>query len=315
MDGDLLLFHGPLRQGANARKAGEDMTAGQRILPAGRVLTAADLGTMTAAGVGHVQVRRRLRVGVLSTGDELAQAGQPARDHQIYDANRPMLCAVARAWGHKVVDLGCAPDDRETLRKTLDDAAARCDVILTSGGASAGDEDHMSALLDGTGSLALWRIAMKPGRPLALGVWADAPVLGLPGNPVAALVCALVFARPALRVTGRWHLDEHRRVMRCLRVLLNPKRRGAANTSAPASRMDKSWPLAPKDRGAFRACHGPRGWLNYPTTPKISSPAIWCISSRFPSSACDHQHRYSDHMTGLRSPHCIGRHLGKTGPS
>ena len=200
VDGDQLLFHGPLRQGANARKAGEDMTAGQMILTAGRVLTAADLGTMTAAGVGHVQVRRRLRVGVLSTGDELAQAGQPARDDQIYDANRPMLCAVARAWGHKVVDLGCAPDDRNTLRETLDRAAARCDVILTSGGASAGDEDHMSALLDSTGSLALWRIAMKPGRPLALGVWADTPVLGLPGNPVAALVCALVFARPALRV-------------------------------------------------------------------------------------------------------------------
>tara|TARA_R110002051_G_scaffold1008_12_gene5067 strand:+ start:18931 stop:20982 length:2052 start_codon:yes stop_codon:yes gene_type:complete len=206
VDGTQLLFNGPLRQGANARKAGEDMSVGEIVMTAQRVLTAADLATMTAAGVGQVKVRRRLRVGVLSTGDELAQAGQPARDDQIYDANRPMLCAVARAWGHKVVDLGCAPDDRNALRAMLDEAAKRCDVIVTSGGASAGDEDHMSALLERTGSLALWRIAMKPGRPLALGVWADTPVLGLPGNPVAALVCALVFGQPALGVLagGLW---------------------------------------------------------------------------------------------------------------
>ncbi|WP_458791507.1 molybdopterin-binding protein [Yoonia sp. MH D7] len=202
-----LLFNGPLRLGANARKAGEDMVQGQTIMAAGRILTPADLATITAAGVGRVCVSRRLRVGVLSTGDELAQAGQAARSDQIYDANRPMLCATVAAWGHKVIDLGCAPDHRKKLRKTLDQAAKKCDVILTSGGASAGDEDHMSALLQGTGSLALWRIAMKPGRPLALGLWHDTPVLGLPGNPVAAMVCALVFARPALSVLagGDWN--------------------------------------------------------------------------------------------------------------
>lgn len=203
---DLLRFNGPLRRGANARKAGEDMIQGQTIMAAGRQLTPADLATITAAGIGRVTVNRRLRVGVLSTGDELAQAGERARADQIYDANRPMLCAIARAWGHKVIDLGCAPDDRDALRETLDRSAAKCDVILTSGGASAGDEDHMSALLQGTGSLALWRIAMKPGRPLALGIWQGTPVLGLPGNPVAAMVCALVFGRPALSVLagGDW---------------------------------------------------------------------------------------------------------------
>jgi len=111
-----------------------------------------------------------------------------------------MLLADVSAWGYDAIDLGRAPDDRDTLRRILDDAAARCDVIITSGGASAGDEDHMSALLQGTGSLALWRIAMKPGRPLAMGLWNDVPVLGLPGNPVAAQVCALVFAAPALRL-------------------------------------------------------------------------------------------------------------------
>lgn len=199
-------FHGPLKQGANARDAGEDMAKGQTILTAGRKITPADLGMMAAVGVGPVSVRKTLRVGVLSTGDELREPGEAATDGQIFDANRPMLCALAARWGYQVVDLGRAPDDRDTLRMVLNDAAHKCDVILTSGGASAGDEDHMSALLKGTGSLALWRIAMKPGRPLALGLWNDTPVFGLPGNPVAAMVCTLVFAAPALRVMagGNW---------------------------------------------------------------------------------------------------------------
>lgn len=206
VDGQTLRFHGPLTQGANARAAGEDMKAGEVVMPAGRKLTAADLATLTACGVGAVNVRKRLRVGVLSTGDELVQAGDPARPDQIYDANRPMLSAIIKEWGHKVVDLGAAPDDRDGLRNILDEAVTRCDVIITSGGASAGDEDHMSALLEGTGSFALWRIAMKPGRPLALGLWHNIPVFGLPGNPVAAFICALIFARPALSILsgGPW---------------------------------------------------------------------------------------------------------------
>ena len=206
IDGDQLRFHGPLKQGANARRAGEDMVAGQNIFSAGHKLRPVDLATLAATGIGKVAVRKKLRVGILSTGDELAQAGTAAREDQIYDANRPMLRSLVQTWGHKVVDLGCAPDLRDELWKTLDAAAKKCDVILTSGGASAGDEDHMSALLEGTGSFALWRIAMKPGRPLALGLWNGVPVFGLPGNPVAALICALVFARPSLSVLagGAW---------------------------------------------------------------------------------------------------------------
>lgn len=199
-------FHGPLKQGANARDAGEDMTKGQTILQAGRKITPADLGMMAAAGVGAVEVRQTLRVGILSTGDELRDAGDPATTGQIYDANRPMLCALVASWGYDVIDLGRGPDDRAALANMLDQGATQCDVILTSGGASAGDEDHMSALLQDTGSLALWRIAVKPGRPLALGLWQKTPVFGLPGNPVAAMVCALVFAQPALRLMagGGW---------------------------------------------------------------------------------------------------------------
>lgn len=203
---DTLRFHGPLKQGANARKAGEDMAQGQTILHAGRQITPCDIGMLAAAGVGSVKTHAPLRVGILSTGDELVAPGNPANDGQIYDANRPMLSALVAGWGYKVIDLGCAPDDRDQIHQILHDAATRCDVILTSGGASTGDEDHMSALLQGTGSFALWRIAMKPGRPLAMGLWDGKPVFGLPGNPVAAMVCALIFAQPALRVMagGMW---------------------------------------------------------------------------------------------------------------
>ncbi len=205
-DGTTLAFHGPLKSGANARKAGEDMLAGAEILPALHRLTAADLATIAATGGGMVTVRARLRVGILSTGDELIAAGDPAKASQIYDANRPMLCATVAAWGHEVVDLGRAPDRPDALRTIMNDAANRCDAILTSGGASAGEEDHMSTLLKDTGSFALWRMAVKPGRPLALGLWRDTPVFGLPGNPVAAQVCALIFARPALSLLagGNW---------------------------------------------------------------------------------------------------------------
>lgn len=199
-------FYGPLKKGANARSAGEDMQAGQVILSAGRKITAADVGMLAAAGVGEVSLHQKLRVGVLSTGDELREAGAAATVGQIFDANRPMLAALFTQSGYEVVDLGRAPDDRAVLRDMLDEAAKRCDVIVASGGASAGDEDHMSALLENSGSFALWRIAMKPGRPLALGLWDSKPVFGLPGNPVAAMVCALIFARPALRVMagGAW---------------------------------------------------------------------------------------------------------------
>ena len=206
IEANTLRFHGPLKRGANARDAGEDMTRGQSLLAAGHTVTAGDIGMLAAVGIGSLHVHKRLRVGILSTGDELAQAGAAARPDQIYDANRPMLSSIVTRWGHKMIDLGCAPDDRSTLRGILSAAAARCDVIVTSGGASAGDEDHMSALLKDSGSLALWRVAMKPGRPLAMGIWDATPVLGLPGNPVAAMVCALIFARPALSLLagGGW---------------------------------------------------------------------------------------------------------------
>ncbi len=191
-------FNGPIKAGANTRKAGEDVMTGDVVAARGRRLTAADLAILSAVGVPDVKTYAPLRVGVLSTGDELVEAGQAAAAGQIFDANRPMLMGLIRKLGHVPVDLGQVADDRTALRGRLDMAAGQADVILTSGGASAGDEDHVSALLNEAGAMALWRIAIKPGRPLALGMWNGTPVFGLPGNPVAAMVCTLVFGAPAL---------------------------------------------------------------------------------------------------------------------
>ncbi len=198
VEGGVLHFAAGLKAGANCRAMGEDMMAGAEALPAGTRLGPQELGLLVALGVAEVPVYKRLRVGVLSTGDELRQPGEAATAHQIYDANRPMLLALLADWGFEPVDLGVAPDNRAAVVAALEGAAARCDALLTSGGASAGDEDHMSAALAAGGQLNLWRIAIKPGRPLALAMWQGLPVFGLPGNPVAAFTTALVFARPAL---------------------------------------------------------------------------------------------------------------------
>ena len=205
-----IAFRAGLRRGANTRRAGEDVAAGATVLEAGRVLTPADLALCAAVGLADLPVFARLRVAVISTGDELVEPGETARAGQIYDANRPMLSALVQQMGYDVLDLGRVGDDSAALRAALDRGAAEADVILTSGGASSGDEDHVSALLNEAGAMAEWRIALKPGRPLALGMWGGVPVFGLPGNPVAALVCTLIFARPAMAVLSGagWHAPQ-----------------------------------------------------------------------------------------------------------
>lgn len=197
-DATHVAFHGPLKQGANTRRAGEDVSKGDVVLKKGRVLTPADLAICAATGLATVEVREQLRVAVLSTGDEIVEPGATAPEGKIFDANRPLLIGMLRRMGFEAVDMGRVPDDRAALRDRLDQAAEKAHAILTSGGASAGDEDHVSALLKEAGAMQEWRIAVKPGRPLALGLWNGVPVFGLPGNPVAAMVCTAIFARPAL---------------------------------------------------------------------------------------------------------------------
>ncbi|WP_424927943.1 molybdopterin-binding protein [Amaricoccus tamworthensis] len=189
---------GRVKPGSNTRAAGEDKKAGEGIFPAGTIIRSTEIGAGVATGIAQVRVRRRLRVGVLSTGDEVVPAGRHAKPHMTFDANRPMLMDLVRAWNMEPVDLGHVRDDGALVAEALDCAIDTTDAVLTSGGASQGDEDHVSKTLRERGSLNTWRIAVKPGRPLALGMWSGFPVFGLPGNPVAAFVCALIFARPAL---------------------------------------------------------------------------------------------------------------------
>lgn len=205
-DGQRLFFRSGIKKEANTRKLGEDRQKGSLLLPKGHVLRAHDLGLLKICGISTVLVHEKLTVSVLSTGDELAESASDARSDQVIDANRPMLCGLLKKWGYDVVDLGKSLDDLRALEERLDHAAQVSDVIITSGGASAGDEDHMSSLLNRTQAMTLWRVAMKPGRPFGYGRWQGKSVFVLPGNPVAAFVCALIFVMPSLRrhAGGEW---------------------------------------------------------------------------------------------------------------
>ena len=201
--GDVVRFLRSPRPGANVRAAGEDLVAGATAVEAGHRMRPQDLAQAASAGVSRVDVFRKLRVGVLSTGDELRPADSLCRSADVADANRPMLMALVESQGFEAIDLGIAADCAETVRRSLDHAARTCDALVTSGGASGGDEDHLSRILDAEGRMHVWRIAVKPGRPLAMGSWRGVQVCGLPGNPVAAFVCFLIFARPVLlRLAG-----------------------------------------------------------------------------------------------------------------
>jgi molybdopterin molybdotransferase len=193
-------FRSGLRNGANVRKAAEDVAIDQSILEQGHVLHPQDLALLAATAVHEISVYKRLKVAVISTGTELIEVGQVARDDQIFDANKPMLLNMIRSWGYDPVDGGHYKDDPNLIRDGLNAVAKDADAILVSGGASAGDEDYVSRLLKDEGTLHTWRVAVKPGRPIAMALWNGVPTFGFPGNPVAAFVCALIFGLPALKV-------------------------------------------------------------------------------------------------------------------
>ncbi|MCO6417237.1 molybdopterin molybdotransferase MoeA [Siccirubricoccus sp. KC 17139] len=200
-----------LRPGANARPAGEDVAAGALALPEGRRLRAPEIGLAAALGLASLQVRPLVRVGVFSTGDELASPGTALGPAQTYDSNRFTLLALLARLPVVATDLGILPDDAAATAAALRAAAAGHDLLLTSGGVSTGEEDHVRAAIEAGGKLVFWRLAVKPGRPAAMGVLRNAggslsggtPVVGLPGNPVAAVVTFLHLARPlVLRLAG-----------------------------------------------------------------------------------------------------------------
>ncbi len=191
-----------IREGANRRRAGEDIATGARILAAGARLRPQDVGLAASTGRARIPVRRRLRAALFSTGDELREAGEALPPGCVYDANRHALRAAVGRLGCEVTDLGILPDDFGTVRDALAGAAATHDVLITSAGMSTGDQDHVRAAIEATGSIHMWRLAIRPGRPIAFGQVGTVPFIGLPGNPVAVLVTFMLFARPALLRLG-----------------------------------------------------------------------------------------------------------------
>ena len=187
------------RPGQNRRLAGEDVKRGQVVIRAGRLLRPAELGVMASLGMGEVSVFRKLRVAYFSTGDELKSIGTPLAAGEIYDSNRYTLHGMLARLNCDTIDMGVVPDVPEVLERALAGAAACADVVITSGGVSVGEADFVKPLMDKLGEVLFWKIAMKPGRPLAYGRIGDAHFFGLPGNPVAVMVTFYEFVQDALR--------------------------------------------------------------------------------------------------------------------
>jgi molybdopterin molybdotransferase len=189
---------GGLERGANVRLAGEDVAPGQVLLPAGRRLRPQDVAAAAAMGLTRLRVRRRVKVALFSNGDEIVEPGAERRGTQLFDSNRYMLMAMLRRLGCAVTDLGIRRDDKTAIADLLERAAGTHDLLLSSGGVSAGEEDYVRTAVERVGTLVLWRIAIKPGRPVAMGVIGGTPFIGLPGNPVASFVTFVRVARPAI---------------------------------------------------------------------------------------------------------------------
>lgn len=209
-EGFAVIPHG-LKCGANTRQAGEDVTVGDVMIAAGQRLRPQDLAALASVGCAEVSVFRPLRIAIVSTGDELRRPGQELGTGQVYDANSFMLGGLLRTLPVEFTDLGILPDRADAVQAALAEAAAGFDVILSSGGASRGEEDYLVKAVDELGRLHGWQIAIKPGRPMGFGVIGDAVVMALPGNPVAVMVCFLLYVLPVIARLGGGNFVEPRR--------------------------------------------------------------------------------------------------------
>jgi len=205
VDGDTVIVPSGQRAEQNIRRAGEDLRAGKPAIPAGKLLRPAELGIIASLGIAEVSVRRRVRVALFSTGDELCSLGTPLFPGAVYDSNRYTLWGMLTRLGCDVIDMGVVKDEPASLEAAFREATACADAIITSGGVSVGEADFIKQLMQQLGEVAFWKIAMKPGRPMAFGrIQPDggehgAWLFGLPGNPVAVMVTFYQFARPALQ--------------------------------------------------------------------------------------------------------------------
>jgi len=195
------------RPGQNVREAGEDLSVGEVAIPKGKRITPAELGLLASLGMAELKISRRLRVAFFSTGDELRSIGESLREGDVYDSNRYTLYGMLTRLGVEIIDMGVVPDTREALREGFRDAARNADVVITTGGVSVGEADFVKEILAELGEVGFWKIAIKPGRPLAFGKVLDGVFFGLPGNPVAVMVTFYQFVQPALRhMMGETHI-------------------------------------------------------------------------------------------------------------
>jgi molybdopterin molybdotransferase len=197
-EGDDVIVHALPRPGENIRRAGEDIQAGAQVLAAGTRIKAAEMGLAASVGLAELPVFRKLKVACFFTGDELVTPGQPLAPGQIYNSNRYTLTGLVNGLGCELIDLGIVPDTLEATEAALAQAAGLADVVITSGGVSVGEADYVKAAVEKLGRVEMWKVAMKPGKPLVYGRVNDADFIGLPGNPVSAFVTFCLFVRPFL---------------------------------------------------------------------------------------------------------------------
>ncbi len=241
LNGDVVTIRHAPKSGEWIRRAGEDITSGSVILPAGTRLRSQELGLAASVGLAELPVRRKLRVAVFFTGDELTMPGEPLAPGAIYNSNRFTLRALLENLGCEISDFGIVPDTLDATRSVLRESAQGHDLIITSGGVSVGEEDHIKPAVEAEGKLNMWQIAVKPGKPLAFGEVQQAFFIGLPGNPVSSFVTFLLFVRPfILRLQGV---------------------EGTITPRAYSMRADFSWPKADKRNEFLRVRINDNGGL------------------------------------------------------
>ena len=196
---DVILIDSETKVGSNVRQAGEDITNGDVVLEKGMRIRSADIGVIASLGIGEINVIRKIRVAFFSTGDELCSIGEELKNGNIYDSNRYTLFGMLSEMNVTIMDMGIVRDNREDLQQAFERAATQADVIITTGGVSVGEADYVKEILQETGTVNFWKVAMKPGRPLAFGQINDAHFFGLPGNPVSVMVTFSQFVKPAIR--------------------------------------------------------------------------------------------------------------------
>jgi len=220
LQGDVIRFNPGYKSGQNVRHAGEDLTIGQVAIHAGKKLTPAELGMLASMGIAEVKVRRKLRVAFFSTGDELRSLGEPLGEGEIYDSNRYTLHGMLSRLNVEIDDMGVIPDQPQAIRQAFLQASRHADVVITTGGVSVGEADYVKEIINEVGNVDFWKLAIKPGRPLAFGKINDAIFFGLPGNPVAVMVTFYQFVQPTLkRIMGQTDIVQTRFKVPCTTTL------------------------------------------------------------------------------------------------